>query len=333
MRRIHLQHLACPICRSELDLSRVDVGDEMQLIDGTLRCVGCQRETEVRAGVPRFVPRTNGDSFGFQWRQHATTQHDSSSGLSISRDRFFQETRWPERLDGQVVLEVGCGAGRFTAAALETGATVIAVDVSEAVDVNYELHHQHPNLLVVQADLQQLPVRLQSVDRLFCFGVLQHTEQVEQSFKRLPEYVKPGGELSVDVYDRRTGLPGLVEPFYRTYYWLRPITRRMPPETLYRIVRRYVLTVWPITRQIAKVPACGRTLNRMLLIHDYRRRYDLSESQLQEWAILDAFDNLAPRYDQRQTIETVRRWFRECRLEKIDVHFGFNGIEGRATKC
>ena len=84
---------------------------------------------------------------------------------------------------------------------------------------------------------------------------------------------------------------------------------------------------------INKIPKVGPKLNRMLLIVDYRGRYDLSEEMLQEWSILDTFDMLSPAYDQRQTIETFRNWFETSPLKNIDVHYGYNGIEGRAVKC
>jgi len=70
----------------------------------------------------------------------------------------------------------------------------------------------------------------------------------------------------------------------------------------------------------------------MLLIADYRGRFNLSEKMLKEWAILDTFDGLSPVYDNPQTLETVQQWFREAGLQQCEVHEGFNGIEGRGFK-
>ena len=71
----------------------------------------------------------------------------------------------------------------------------------------------------------------------------------------------------------------------------------------------------------------------MLLVMDYRGRYDLSEELLLEWSVLDTFDMLSPAYDERQTIDTFRRWFQTAPLRDVDVHYGYNGIEGRGIKC
>ena len=333
MHRQHLSLLVCPTCQDELVLDN-DCGDSEQIDRGELRCVECQAIYPIVKGVPRFVDLENyTDGFSFQWNQHATTQHDSYSGASISRERFFHETRWPTRLSGETILEIGCGAGRFTTHALSTNATVVSVDMSGAVEMNRQLHRTADKLLVIQADLRSLPLRIATFDRLFCFGVLQHTPNVEDAFKSLPRFLRTGGQLTVDVYDKREGFWRWLEPIYRTYYWLRPITTQMETERLYRLVEKYISMVWPLTRQIGRIPRVGRMINRMLLVHDYRQRYELTEKQLKEWAILDTFDNLAPKFDQRQTLGTLRKWFSECEMEEVDVHYGYNGIEGRGVKC
>ena len=281
-------------------------------------------------GIPRFVPSSNyADGFGFQWRRHATTQHDRFSGLPVSEERFFKETKWPRELDGETILEVGCGSGRFTSHALSTGARVTSIDLSNAIEVNAEINGEHPNLRLAQADIEHMPFPRHRFDKVFCFGVLQHTPDPELAFKTIAKYVRPGGSLVVDVYDRREGILSLIEPFFRTYLWMRPFSRRLQPETLYEWVESYVKTVWPIGRMIGRIPYLGAKINKMLLIHDYRNRFALDEDQLREWAILDAFDNLSPRYDQRQTITAVTQWFNDLKFCDVEVHYGYNGIEGR----
>jgi hypothetical protein len=71
----------------------------------------------------------------------------------------------------------------------------------------------------------------------------------------------------------------------------------------------------------------------MLLIPDYSNTLNgAKEELLKQWAILDAFDMLAPSYDQPQTMSTFRRWHQEAGLADIDICLGYNGIEGRAKK-
>ena len=92
------------------------------------------------------------DSFGFQWLQHAKAQLDSVTGLPISRSRLFSVTGWPERMEGQRILEAGSGAGRFTEILLSTGAEVWSFDASEAVEANRANNGNHPRLQILTVE-------------------------------------------------------------------------------------------------------------------------------------------------------------------------------------
>src|SRR2546423_14377407 len=109
----HLQHLVCPSCRIPLVPSKGAVTDGT-IFEGLLRCK--QGHTfPVTSGIARFVPADNyAASFGLEWNQHALTQYDSHSGVALSETRFFEETGWPRRMEGEIIVEAGCGSGRFT---------------------------------------------------------------------------------------------------------------------------------------------------------------------------------------------------------------------------
>ena len=78
-------------------------------------------------------------NFGLQWNTFKSTQLDSFSGFPLTANRFWTNTKWkPDDLKGKTVLEVGYGAGRFTEIMLNSGANVVSVDMSNAVDVNYK---------------------------------------------------------------------------------------------------------------------------------------------------------------------------------------------------
>ncbi|MCG2755826.1 MAG: methyltransferase domain-containing protein, partial [Desulfobacteraceae bacterium] len=109
----------------------------------------------IHDGIPRFVPESNyADNFGMQWNHFRKTQLDSHSGHPISSERFWRATGWkPEDMKGKWVLDAGCGAGRFAEVVLGTGANVVALDYSRAVDACYANLKLHPNLHVVQGDI------------------------------------------------------------------------------------------------------------------------------------------------------------------------------------
>jgi SAM-dependent methyltransferase len=324
----HVSHLACPLTKRPLLLEgasltggRVERGTLVETVSGA--------RYPIVDFIPRFVPASNySDSFGFEWKMHSRTQHDSYSGFAVSRRRFEAETKWAKDLHGEKVLEVGCGSGRFTEIALDTGAFVVSLDYSNAVAENYRWHRKQRNLLIVQADVYQMPFRAGSFDRAFCFGMLQHTPNPARAFLCVLDSLKPGGWMASDIYAK-----DLVHWLLHPRYWIHPFLRRLPPATLYKATRRYIDLMWPIARLIRRIPKVGCALNWRLLIADHSNNLPGAEDVLlKEWAYLDTFDMLSPAHDHPQTLRTFRRWHQDAGLTEIEVHYGFNGVEGRGRK-
>jgi len=175
-------------------------------------------------GIPRFVDRDNyASGFGLQWKAFSKTQLDSHTGTTISRDRLAR------CLGGSMgvvrdknVLEVGCGAGRFTEVLLQSGAKVFACDLSPAVEANYDNCHASQNYFVCQADARHVPIAPHSFDFVICLGVIQHTPSPEETIAALSRYVRPGGTLIIDHY---------THSYPRNFFQrnLRRVLIRLPP--------------------------------------------------------------------------------------------------------
>ncbi|MBI1768766.1 MAG: methyltransferase domain-containing protein [Bacteroidetes bacterium] len=262
-------------------------------------------------GVIRITEKENyTDSFGFQWTKFAKTQIDRYQRSSKqSHDRFFAVTGWDrEDLTGKNILEVGSGAGRFSHVVLQnTNANLFSVDYSNAVEANFGNNGPHERLKLFQSSIYELPFAPRQFDKVFCFGVLQHTPDVKESVKCLTEMVKEGGELIVDFYP----LKGWHTKIHAKYI-LRPMTRKMSHDKLLSLIERNA--GWLIrTYKFFDIAGVGKLLNRFLPICDIRNTLppDLSKEELREWVILDTFDMYSPRYDQPQKLETVEGWFKE----------------------
>ena len=91
-------------------------------------------------GIPSFVEdEPYVSAFGLQWLKHAKTQLDSHTGLNITKDRLLRMFGpLCFDLDRKVILEAGCGAGRFTEILLEYNSSITSVDLSVAVLANKE---------------------------------------------------------------------------------------------------------------------------------------------------------------------------------------------------
>ncbi|HYC60595.1 MAG TPA: methyltransferase domain-containing protein [Thermoanaerobaculia bacterium] len=314
MRPELLDILVCPSCHGALAL--IDAREaEHEVESGLLRCAACTRDYPIVRFIPRFVPQENyASSFGFQWNRFPRTQLDSYSGVPITRERFVASTNWSaDAMAGALVLDVGCGSGRFAEVSLSMGARVVAVDYSSAIDAARANLNHFPNAYFVQADIYHLPFRPESFDFVYCLGVLQHTPDVKRAFLSLVPPLKHGGRIAVDLYPKTW--MNLVWP--KT--WLRPITKRMRRDRLFALVERAVPVLLPVSRAVAKIPLAGRKLKHFVPVSNYAGVYPLNEQQLNEWAILDTFDLLSPAYDSPQNAATLRRWFDGAGLHDVEI--------------
>ncbi len=290
------------------------------------------REYPVRAFIPRFASEDYAESFSVEWEKHPRVLSEATSNFTVYRQRFTTETKWGADLTGQTILEAGCGPGSITPFALETGAMVVSFDLSKSVEQARKAIGASERSLIVQASIFEMPFKTASFDKAFCFGVLQHTPNPPEAMRALAEILSPGGSLAADSYivpDAKLGGP---HRLLRAKYRFRRLTSNVPPRLLHQIVSAYVSVLFPLYKRLRDNPK-GMELLRSFMIDEYRQRLTgMDERFYREFAILDIFDFLSPKYDIPQTVESFRQIFADIRMTEIDVHPGWNGIEGRGTK-
>lgn len=330
MRRQALDSLRSPETGSELEIRQIEEEDSEEIKQGELAAMGSGRIYPIRNFIPRFVDDDSYTaSFGEQWNRYRRTQLDRFNGTTLSRDRFFRDTKWsPEELRGQRVLEVGCGAGRFTQVILDAGAELFSMDYSSAVDACWANNGPHPQLTLVQADLFRMPFPEGSFDKVFCYGVIQHTPDVKKAFMSLVPFLKRGGKIAVDVYPKTRWITR-----WTAKYWYRPLTKRMPRDLLRRIVEWYVPRWIPVDNRLQSVRGLRYLVPAMIPCWNYTGMLPLSDQDITKWAILDTFDALSPKFDSPQTLATMQEWFQEAGLQDIDVRAGGNGILGNGRRA
>jgi len=314
--------LSCFICvkcrSSELAIEPTDQANDS---GQDITCRNCKSQYPTKKGVPRFVSNEQYvESFGFQWNRFRRTQLDSYTKLPISEGRLFLVTQWPRDLTGHTVLEAGSGAGRFTEVLLTTGATVYSFDLSNAVEANFQNNGSAKNLCLFQASIHDIPLRRASFDKILCLGVLQHTPDPETSFRKLTEFLKPGGEIVVDVYARNW------QSMISWKYILRPITTRLPKHLLFRIVEGAVALF--LKPSIVARTYGGKVGARLFPILQYCH-WGLPLELNRDWAVLDTFDMYSPVHDHPKTMKEVREWYSRAGLCDVHIGFGPNGVIAR----
>jgi SAM-dependent methyltransferase len=287
--------LACPKCGSPVTVADGDRADEIE--SGTLRCQA-GHTFPIVGGVPRFVEsELYVQNFGFEWNVHAGTQLDSASS-DESEQAFRAKTGFtPEMLAGKLVLDVGCGMGRYTDVASRWGATVVGVDLSRAVDAAERNVGQRRHVHIAQANVFELPFRDGTFDFIFSLGVLHHTPDTKAAFDRLPGLLRTNGRIAIWLYSNYGG--------WRPSELYRYVTPRLPKRLLHGLTYVAVPLYY-----VHKIPIVGPLISFLTPISHHPKA---------RWRVLDTFDWYSPKYQWKHSYEEVFPWFEEQGLTDIRV--------------
>jgi SAM-dependent methyltransferase len=280
-------------------------------------------------GIPRFVPENNyAAAFGLQWKTFTKTQLDSHSTLPITRERLERCLGVPlSDLKGKTVLEVGCGAGRFTELLVEAGALVHAIDLSIAVEANKENIGSPSNYTVAQASVYELPFPDNSFDYVLCLGVIQHTPNSNNTIEALWKKVHQGGLLVIDHYRWRLAFYSTLKPLYR--HWL----RTMEPSRSKKKVDALVDFFFPWHWRFRNFKPAWWLLQRISPLIEYIHLYPSQGYDFHlEWSRLDSYDSLTDYYKHLKTPGQIRSVLENLGGKSIWVEIGGNGVEARCAK-
>lgn len=302
--------LVCPQCRRRLpSVARWPV-------DG-LRCDGCGAFARMEGGIPRFV-ETDGyaQSFTFEWLRHRQTQLDRMEGGESERTFREKTGLRPEDVRGKLVLDAGCGMGRFAEVVSRWGGRVAAVDLSRAVEAAKENLRGRDDVLVCQADLFRLPFPEETFDVIYSIGVLHHTPDCERAFRHLVRYLAPGGTIAIWVYAQDGGLWKRCSDLYRRY------TVRMSPRLLHHLCHVAVPA-----RHLFQLPGLGRLLWTF---------FPMSVHPNPAWRVLDTFDWYSPRHQSTHTYPELYAWLRSeglTDIQLLDVPVAVSGVKPRESSA
>lgn len=322
MKRWLVDLLLCPQCRTTTPLIIASETEDGDIMRGTLRCADCRAAYPVRNGIPRFVPDSDNysENFGTQWQAFRTTQIDRLAHHRLSEARFFKDTKWATGwLNGKLILDAGCGAGRFADVMAQHGARVVACDMSSAVDacraVARDPRGQSSNrgeIEVVQGNLMDLPFRPGSFDAVHCAGVIQHTPDPQQVMADLPTLVRDGGRIFYNFYEIDAGTR-----FQIVKYALRRTTWRWPAARLHGFCRVLCWIFFVPSLVMSRIPKI-RFFNRFLPICSVHPP-GIPVRQQFEMTLLDTIDWYGPRYEIRQDHRRVAKLLRRLGLANVEV--------------
>jgi len=131
--------------------------------------------------------------------------------------------------DKYLILDTGCGLGYKSAwfATLAPHATVIGIDISDALDISAK-NFNLPNLYFIKGDIADTGLINETIDFVVCDQVIMHTEIPEKTFRHLSRITKMGGEFACYVYSKKALPRELLDDHFRR------ATHNIPDEEMWQ---------------------------------------------------------------------------------------------------
>ena len=188
MKRRLLDLIECPKCRRDFALTADEESSSGDIVTGNLRCLDCGADYPILRGIPRFLPHIRSeadlravyaDSFGHQWTTYEWLRDEDEF-------EFYQITDLDRGdLADKMVLDAGCGGGRFARFVAPACREFVGLDFSIAVERAAELCASDSRAHFLQCDINQHPLKAGLFDLVYSHGVLHHTPDTRTSFAKL----------------------------------------------------------------------------------------------------------------------------------------------------
>lgn len=290
-----------------LSKSVEDVGKECncfecfqkEITEGILHCTQCAIDYPIYAEVPRLIPRTGQDrgakqvkeKFEFQWqawgdetrifgrKEEANTQFILMGHTALTAD-FFK---------GKLVLDGGCGHGRFLRSFSLLGAESVGIDFGSGIDIAHRFNEADGMVHTVMGDLLNMPLKQECVDYVFCSGVTHHTPNPWTAFNNLVRSLKKGGMIFIWVYPKQGVLWEVSQKL------LRAVLTKLHPKILYYLCFLPVPLLYAVRTYSSTSLRTASWRQCAQVIYDWyspKYQFHYTEEELKEWFVQASFDDL-----------------------------------------
>ncbi len=305
MHKKFIKILRDPLTGEDLELI-VNEENSSEVLSGKL--VSSSNTYEISNGIPRFVKDEGySDNFGWQWNKWARVQfEDENIGRPMegySKNMFSTITEFSRsEIQNKLVLDIGCGSGRFTDIVSNMGATTIALDYSNAIDAAKD-NVTNKNVLFIQGDALLLPIKNEVIDFSYSIGVLHHTPNPKKGVEEAYRVLKKDGIFAISVYSKESLYTFSSVTFWRKIFkamW--PLFGHYPPLIYSRIFGTINHYLGLISKYLT-YPI--RLFFPTMVLSDIR------------WSILDTFDAVTTSFQSGHTIYEVFNWFSSTGFKEI----------------
>ena len=171
------------------------------------------------------IDKNTVESFGDEW-----TKFSSFDTAEIERmgNEYFDLLHTTTVNENSVVLDVGCGTGRWSYYLSPKVKFIEAIDPSEAVLAAAQLTGTRQNIRITKAGVDNIPFDDNSFDFIFSLGVLHHIPDTQGAIKKIYRKIKPKGYFLVYLYYNLDNRGSIYRAIFTLSNGVRKVISRMP---------------------------------------------------------------------------------------------------------
>jgi SAM-dependent methyltransferase/uncharacterized protein YbaR (Trm112 family) len=269
---------------------------------------------------------------------------DSSPYKKFMRNWMLRKYGWDSEpkfekalSNRRMILDAGTGLGRevINLAKAARQSIVVGIEFSDCATSAMRNVSSLSNAYIIQGDLLRSPFKEESFDFILSEGVLHHTPNTEEAFRKCCRLLKIGGEFAFYIYRKR----GPVREFTNDY--LRNIMQKMSSKESWEIAERITRFGKALSDIKAKVRipedipelgiTAGETDIHRFIYWNFLKCFWNDGLPFEENAIIN-FDWFVPEHAHRHSENEIRSWCLKKGIEIVWFNAEESGYSVRGIK-
>jgi ubiquinone/menaquinone biosynthesis C-methylase UbiE len=262
------------------------------------------------SGDEQNIDKKTVESFGEEW-----TKFDSFSADEIKNagDQYFDIVSYKVLNKTTVVLDLGCGTGRWSKYIGDKAGFIEAIDPSAAVFAAQHLTADMTNIRITQASSDNIPFGDETFDMMMSLGVLHNIPDTGLALKSGVKKVKRGGYVLLYLYYALDNRSFLFKALFYASALIRYIVSSLPAslkKVVCDLIAVFIYMPFVYTSRAIKALSPGSQLyNKVPLSYYYDKSYNIIRN--------DALDRFGTPLEQRFSRQQIDEMMRSAGLTDI----------------
>jgi len=250
--------------------------------------------------------------FGEEWKKFDSF---SAEELKVAGEEYFDIVT-SEMVNAEtVVLDLGCGSGRWSLYIADRVACIESIDPSDSVYAAASTLSKKKNVRVTQAGAGNIPFPDESFDFILCLGVLHHIPDTARALHGATQKLKPGGHALLYFYYALENRSWIYRQIFRVVDLFRKGISKLPKALKHFCCDAIALLIYLPIVFLGKILKAARS--------DYYNKLPLSYYVNKSFHVMrnDALDRFGTRLEKRFTKKRIEEMMQSAGFE----HINFSG--------